>query len=117
MTCQKFDNSCISKANKISKRQSIMLSTRAKLNAAFSKTSSEHIKITIQSLRIEKKALKEKVMEVQQELSKSSLQVTQNLGEDLTSIMAGADQRDIPPFLKYFWEEQQKYIKCSSRGI
>ena len=94
-----------------------MLSTRAKLNAAFSKTSSEHIKITIQSLRIEKKALKEKVMEVQQELSKSSLQVTQNLDEDLISIVVGADQRDIPPFLKYFWEEQQNYIKSSSRGI
>ena len=31
--CQKFDNSSISKANKISKRQSIMLSKPAKLNA------------------------------------------------------------------------------------
>ena len=70
-----------------------MLSTPAKLNAPFSKTSSERLKLTIQSLRIEKIALKEKVMELQQELSKSSLKVTQNLGEDLTSIMAGADQR------------------------
>ena len=56
-------------------------------------------------------------MELQQELSKSSLKVSENLGEDLTSIMAGADQRDIPPFMKFFWEEQQKYIKYSSRGI
>ena len=30
--------------------------------------------------------------------------------------MAGADQRDIPPFMNFFGEEQQKYIKCSSRG-
>ena len=56
-------------------------------------------------------------MELQQELSKSSFKVSENLGEDLTSIMAGADQRNIPPFMKFFWEEQQKYIKCSSRGI
>ena len=32
--CEKFDNSSISKANKISKRQSIMFSTPAKLNAS-----------------------------------------------------------------------------------
>ena len=56
-------------------------------------------------------------MELQQKLSKSSLKVSGNLGEDLTSTMAGTDQRDIPPFMKFFWEEQQKYIKCSSRGI
>ena len=46
--CQKFDNSCISKANKISERQSIMLSTPVKLNAPISKTSSERLKLTIQ---------------------------------------------------------------------
>ena len=56
-------------------------------------------------------------MEFQQELSKSYLKVSENLGEDLTSIMASADQRDIPPFMNFFWEEQQKYIKCLSRGI
>ena len=56
-------------------------------------------------------------MELQTELSKSSLKVSENLGEDKTSIMAGADQRNIPPFMKFFWEEQQKYIQCSSRGI
>ena len=91
-----------------------MLSIPAKLNAPFSKTSSERLKLTIQSLRIEKIALKEKVMELQQELSKSSLKVTQNLGEDL---YGRCRPTCIPPFLKFFWEEQQKYIKCSSRGI
>ena len=73
-----------------------MLPTPAKLNALISNTSSERLKLTIQSFRIENKELKEKVMELQQELSKSSLKVSGNLGEDLTSIMAGADQLDIP---------------------
>ena len=45
-----------------------MLSTPAKLNAPISKTSSERLKLTIQSFRIENKKLKEKVMELQQEL-------------------------------------------------
>ena len=107
--CQKFDNSSISKANKISKRQSIMLSTPAKLNAPISKTSSERLKLTIQSFRIENKELKEKVMELQQELSKSSFKVSENLGEDLTSIMAGVDQRDIPPFMKFFGRTTEVY--------
>ena len=114
---QKFDNSCISEASKISKRQSIMLSTPAKLNAQIWKTSSERLKLTIQSFKIENKELKEKVMELQQELSKSSLKVSLNLGEDLTFIMTAADQLDIPPFMIFFWKKQQKYLKCSSRGI
>ena len=81
------------------------------------KTSSERLKLTIQSFIIENKQLKEKGMELQQELSESSLKVSKNLGEDLTSIMAGADQRDIPPFMTFFSEKQQKYIKYLSRGI
>ena len=94
-----------------------MLSTPAKLNAPISKISSERLELTIQSFRIENKQLKENVIELQLELSKSSLKVSEHLDEDPTSIMAGAGQHDISPFMKFFWEEQQKYIKCSSRGI
>ena len=88
-----------------------MLSTPAKLNAPISKTSSERLKVTIQSFRIENKELKEKVMELQQELSKSSFKVSENLGEDLASIMAGADQRYIPPFYKVFLERTTEVYK------
>ena len=59
-----------------------MLSTPAKLNAPISKTSSERLKLTIQSFRIENKELKEKVVKPQQELSKLSLKILENLGED-----------------------------------
>ena len=52
---RKYDNSCISKANKIS-----IFSTPAKLNATISKTSSECLKLTIQSLRLENKKVKKK---------------------------------------------------------
>ena len=71
--CQKHENSRISKASKIPKTQSIILSTPDKLNATISKTSSERLKLTIQRFRMENKEFKEKVMELQQELSKSSL--------------------------------------------
>lgn len=43
--------------------------------------------------------LKGKVMELQQGLSKLSVKVSENLSEDLTSIMVDAEQRDIPPFM------------------
>ena len=83
-----------------------MLSTPAKLNAPISKISSERLELTIQSFRIENKQLKENVIELQLELSKSSLKVSEHLDEDPTSIMASAGQHDISPFMTFFWEEQ-----------
>lgn len=61
-----------------------------KLNAPTSKPSSESLKLTIQNFWIENKELNEKVIEDQQELSKSFLKVLENLGEI------------IPPFMKLF---------------
>ena len=87
------------------------------MHAPISKTPSECLKLTIQSFRLENKEFKEKVMHFQQEVPKSSLKVSENLGEDLASITGGAGKRDIPTFTKFFWEEQQKYIKCSSQRI
>lgn len=112
---QKHENFRISKPSKIPKTQSIILSTPDKLNATISKTSSQRLKLTIQRFRMENKEFKEKVMEFQQELSKSSLKVSKNLGEQFTSIKAGVDQREIPPYMKLFWEEQQKYIALLPR--
>ena len=31
--------------------------------------------------------------------------------------MSGADKNNIPPFMKMFWEEQQKYISLSQKGV
>ena len=76
------------KTNTISRRKLVILSTPAKLITPILKPSSELSKLTIQSLRMKKKELKEKVIELQQKLSKSSLQVLENLGADLTSIVA-----------------------------
>ena len=46
------------------------------------------------------------------------MEVNAELGEDMVTIMSGADQSKIEsPFMKLFWEEQQKYLKSSSTGI
>ena len=33
-----------------------------------------------------------------------------NLSDDLIKIMSGTDQKEVPPFMKLFWEEQKKYL-------
>ena len=39
------------------------------------------------------------------------------MSEDLISIVSKTGQCTISPFIKFFWEEQQKYLKISSKGI
>ena len=46
-----------------------------------------------------------------------STDVSAELGDDMITIMSGAQQSKISPFIKFFWEEQQKYLKSSSTGI
>ena len=45
------------------------------------------------------------------------MEVSAELGDNMVTIMFGADQSKISPFIKFFWEEQQKYLKSSSTGI
>ena len=44
------------------------------------------------------------------------MEVSAELGEDMVTIMSGADQSKISPFMKCFWEELQKHLKSSSAG-
>lgn len=79
------------------------------LNTLNSKASSEGLKLPTQIYYIEK--------DLWQSLSKLPVKVSAGLNEDLTSIMVSEDQCNNTFFMKFFWEEQQKYIKCFSRGI
>ena len=45
------------------------------------------------------------------------MEVSAELGDDMVTIMSGADQSKISPFMTFFREEQQKYLKSSSTGI
>ena len=88
-----------------------------KSKAPISKLSNEHVKVTLQHYRIENKALKSKIDELQLELERSLMKISGELSEDLISIVAKTDQCTMSPFIKFFWEEQQKYLKISSKGI
>ena len=45
------------------------------------------------------------------------MEFSAELGDDMVTIRSGADQSKISPVMKFFWEEQQKYLKSSSTGI
>ena len=68
-------------------------------------------KINNSNLSNEKqKELKMKLGQLQEEISKASLPVSADLSNDFKSIILETDQRKISPFMRLFWEEQQKYL-------
>ena len=99
------------------KRKEITLQEPAKLNAPGSLTSSKRLLLTVQNYRIENKELKSQVARLQEELKNSSVSTSTALDNDLVSIMSSADQSKVSPFMKFFWEQQQHYIKTSSTGV
>ena len=58
----------------------------------------------------EQKELKMKLGQLQEEISKAFLPVNADLSNDFKSIILETDQRKISPFMRLFWEEQQKYL-------
>ena len=51
-----------------------------------------------------------KLGQLQEEISKASLPISADLSNDFKSIIFETDQRKISPFMRLFWEEQQKYL-------
>ena len=56
------------------------------------------------------KKLKIKLEQLQEETKKVSLPVSADLSHDFKLIILETDQRKISPFMRLFWEEQQKYL-------
>ena len=101
----------------VSTKQSATNLIPVKSKAPISKLSNERFKVTLQHYRIENKSLKSKIDELQLKLERSSMKVSAELSEDLVSIFSKTHQCTMSPFMKFFWEEQQKYLKSSSKGI
>ena len=86
-----------------------------KPKAPISLTSPERIKVTIQSYQIESEILKSEIQILQHKISKSSMKTDDGLSADLIKIVSNADKSEVSPFIKFFWEEQQKYINVSCK--
>ena len=48
--------------------------------------------------------------QLEEKISKASLPVSADLSNDFKSIIFETDQRKISPFMRLFWEQQQKYV-------
>ena len=54
--------------------------------------------------------------QVQKEISKASLPDNADLSNDFESIILETDQRKISPFMRLFWEGQQKYLPSQNNA-
>eukprot|EP00794_Sanderia_malayensis_P013195 gene13195-14544_t len=75
------------------------------------------VKLALQEYRIENKALKQELETMKKEIEKKSLPVSDSLNGDFETIMSSADDANMPPFMKLFWQQQQKYLKTKKGGI
>ena len=90
----------------------------AKLKAPISVTSPERIKLTLKMHREENKVLLTKITQLQLELEKASMPISEDLHSDFRKIFSeNLDKQNVPPFMKLFWQEQQKYLNSSKTGI
>ena len=71
--------------------------TPAKTNAPVAQTSSEGLKLIIQTYQMRNKELKMKLGQLQEEISKASLPVSADLCNNYKSIILETDQRKIYP--------------------
>ena len=78
-------------------------------------TSAEILKLTLQNQRLECKQLSERLQEMKSESEKMSKPIDRELRNDLVKIFGSWDQKKIPPFMKLFWEQQQKYLSYSNQ--
>ena len=113
--CSQKQKKLLQRNNKSIKRKANSLTIPLKTKAPISFTSPERIKVTIQSYRIENKMFKSEIQNLQHEISKSSLKVHDGLSTDLIKIMSNADKLEVSPFMKFFWEEHQKYLNVSCK--
>ena len=59
--------------------------------------------------------LKSDMQNIQHEISKSSVKVDDGLNADLIKIMSNAGKSEVSPFMKFSWEEKQKYLNISCK--
>ena len=89
-------------------------------NAPLSFVSPDRLVTTIQNQRQENKLLKKENVSLnsrlQSALSNNSVPVDSGLNDDLVDIFKGIPESKVPPFMKLFWQEQQKYLRTKHKS-
>ena len=90
-----------------------VLTAPAKLNAPVRFTSPDKNKLTLQQKRSKCKQLEREIFNMRKALDSDSKKVSSKLSSAFQKLFAPFNEKEIPPFMKLFWEEQQKYITLS----
>ena len=88
-----------------------------KNNAPLSLVSPDRMKNNFIYFKIENKRLQHENLHLQKLIEKSAVPATESLDKDLKSIMSNADPSKVSTFLKFFWDEQMKYLQSSSKSV
>jgi len=89
----------------------------AHAKAPVSKTNPERIKLTLQGKRLRCEEFERALNEMCAELAKTNFEVDHELSTDICKIINSADDSEITPFLKLFWEQQRKLFSSSATGV
>ena len=112
------DNPCKScheeniKFNKEINYKKSVLTAPAKLNIKF--TSPDRIKLTLQHKSLECKQREEQISNMEKTLDSDNHIVSPELLTDFQKSFSQSNEKYVPPLMKLFWQEQQKYITLSS---
>lgn len=96
------------------KRKLSSIAKPAHINAPVKLTSPERLKLTLQSQRLTCIQLEEQIKKMQTEIKNNGKTVDEGLSRDFQDLFSKTDQNEIPPFMKLFWSEQQKYLQTSN---
>ena len=114
--CHKMEIKLRSEFN--SKKKS--LTSPVQPNAPLSFVSPDRLVSTVKTQRQENKTLRRENEILQERLkaaiSQNSMAVDSTLNDDLVDIFKGIPDGKVPPFMRLFWEEQQKYIRTNNKS-
>ena len=108
--CQKFEGKALQAWNVKTALQEKAVKGRAPLSA----TSHSRLKATVLSERMKCGLLEEKLRDMDKEIQLSSVQLDEDLTNDINKIMSD-NLHNASPFMTVFWQEQVKYFKQGLR--
>ena len=109
-------NSLLKRVGKKQKQISFTLKTPAKRIAPPSKTSHKRVTLALKQKRLRCSELEAKIKKMKQDIENKYVPLDKEISEDISKIMTeNLDQAT--PFMKLFWNEQQKFFNSKKKPL
>ena len=73
--------------------------------------------MTLQQKKLQCKQLEEQILAMKKALDTEGQRISLELSNDFQKLFSESGYSKFPPFMKLFWQEQQKYINSSSSTV